>query len=85
MLVLLTLEMVIIGATTTNLTQVLLCVMLNFGGVNEKVVGRKLVSLGLTKAMCLLLHAMASPFISNVRLLHLLCLSIVLHIGHTWL
>jgi hypothetical protein len=39
----------------------------------------------LTKAMCLLLHAMASPFISNVRLLHLLCLSIVLHIGHTWL
>ncbi len=82
--ILLLLEMVIIGATT-NFTQVLLCVLLNFGGVNEKVVGRKLVSLGLTKAMCLLLCAMASAFISNVRLLHLLCLSIVLHIGHTWL
>ncbi len=79
--ILLTLEMVIIGATTTNLTQVLLCVMLNFGGVNEKVVSRKLVSLGLTKVMCLLLCAMASPFISNVTLLHLLYLSIVLHIG----
>jgi hypothetical protein len=35
----------------------------------------------LTKAMCLLLCAMTSPLISNVTFLHLLCLSIVLHIG----
>jgi len=41
-----TLEKVTIGATPTHLAQVLLCAMLSFGGVNEKVVGRKLVSFG---------------------------------------
>ncbi len=44
--ILFTLEKVTIGATPTHLTQMLLCVMLSFGGVNEEVVGRKLVSFG---------------------------------------
>jgi hypothetical protein len=41
-----TFEKVTINTTTTNLTQVLLCVMLSFNGMNEKVMGRKLVSFG---------------------------------------
>jgi hypothetical protein len=44
--ILFTLEKVTIGATPTHLTQMFLCVMLSFGGVNEEVVGRKLVSFG---------------------------------------
>jgi hypothetical protein len=41
-----TLEKVPINTTTTNFTQVLLCVMLSFKSMSEKVMGRKMVLFG---------------------------------------
>jgi len=75
-----TLENVTINTTTTNFTQVLLCVMLNFKGINEEVMGRKLVSFGLMDILCLLMCTMASPLKSNMMWFHFLHLSIMLHI-----
>ncbi len=42
-----TLEKVTLGAIVTNLTQVLLRTLFSFGGLNEQVVGQKLVSFGI--------------------------------------
>jgi hypothetical protein len=74
------LENVTINTTTTNFTQVLLCVMLNFKGINEEVMGRKLMSFGLMDILCLLMCTMASPLKSNMMWFHFLHLSIMLHI-----
>jgi hypothetical protein len=45
--ILFTLEKVTLGATIANLTQALLHALFNFGGLNEQVVGQKLVSFGI--------------------------------------
>ncbi len=45
-LILFTLEKVASSAITANLTHVLLCALFSFGGMNEQVVGQKLVLFG---------------------------------------